>query len=131
LAIAACSSALALRMNIAVPARAAASLATDSPERPKKINVRPDLLTVVKKVTPTYPGKAKKDKNTIDGDVELDVIIGTNGTPKQVDVKKSLREDYDESAVDAVQQWVWQPFLLNGEPIDVETTITVTYSIKK
>jgi Gram-negative bacterial TonB protein C-terminal len=45
-------------------------------------------------------------------------------------VSKSLRSDYDESAVAAVKQWRWETYLLNGDPIEVETTITVQYSLK-
>jgi outer membrane biosynthesis protein TonB len=44
-------------------------------------------------------------------------------------VEKSLREDYDTSALEAVRHWQWQPYLLNGEPIKVETTITIVYSM--
>jgi len=44
-------------------------------------------------------------------------------------VKKSLRADYDQSAVEAVSQWRWKPFLLNGEPTEVKTTITINYTL--
>jgi outer membrane biosynthesis protein TonB len=43
-------------------------------------------------------------------------------------VLKSLRADYDESALEAVKDWTYQPYLINGEPTEVETTITVNYS---
>jgi periplasmic protein TonB len=33
------------------------------------------------------------------------------------------------AALDAVKQWRYRPFLLNGEPVEVETTITVTFSL--
>ena len=36
-----------------------------------------------------------------------------------------------QSALDAVKQWSYQPFLLNGQPTAVSTKITVTYSLTK
>jgi len=33
--------------------------------------------------------------------------------------------------LDAVQQWVYKPFLLNGNPIEVKTSITVKFSLAK
>jgi TonB family protein len=97
---------------------------------PKRLHVKAENLTPIKKVNPVYPAKAKEDGNTIDGDVFLDVIIGVDGNPENIVVSKSLREDYDASALEAVRQWQWQPFLLNGEPVEVETTVTITYSMK-
>jgi TonB family protein len=129
LAAGACTSALALRMDVAGPLGNSAARAADSP--PTKIHVKADQLTVVKKVIPVYPEKAKKDKDTIEGSVLLDVTIGTDGNPENIVVEKSLREDYDTSALEAVRQWQWQPYLLNGEPIKVETTITIVYSMAK
>jgi len=36
-----------------------------------------------------------------------------------------------QSSLDAVRQWKYKPFLLNGDPIEVKTTISVVYSLKK
>jgi TonB family protein len=117
-----CTSALALRVDITT---------TSTADSTKRINVKSDDLKIVSKVQPVYPVKAKEDKNTLDGNVELTVIIGTDGTVENIQVKKSLREDYDQSAIDAVRQWRYQPFLLNGDPVEVETTVTVVYSLAK
>jgi TonB family protein len=129
LAVAVCSSALALHIDVAPPARYSVAIAAGS-SAPKRLHVKAENLTPIKKVNPVYPAKAKEDGNTIDGDVLLDVIIGVDGNPENIVVSKSLREDYDASALEAVRQWQWHPFLLNGEPVEVETTVTITYSIK-
>jgi TonB family protein len=50
--------------------------------------------------------------------------------PQNIRIKQSLRADYDQSALDAVQNWRWKPFLLNGNPIKVKTTVTVNYTLK-
>ena len=84
---------------------------------------------ILSKVSPVYPAEAKAGHDTVDGPVVLHVIIGADGLVKNIAVQQSLRRDYDISALEAVRQWVYQPFLLNGEPTEVETTVTVTYSI--
>jgi TonB family protein len=63
--------------------------------------------------------------------VLLDVIVGKDGAVENIKVEKSLREDYDQSAIDAVRLWTFEPVLANGQPIEVETAITITYEIRK
>jgi TonB family protein len=84
---------------------------------------------IISKKDPVYPAEAKANKDTLDGPVVLMVIIGTDGVPVKVFVKQSLRADYDQSAMDAVREWRWKPFLLNGNPIEVKTTVTVNYTL--
>jgi TonB family protein len=59
----------------------------------------------------------------------LSVLISKEGIPVKVFVKQSLRADYDQSAMDAVREWRWKPYLLNGDPTAVKTTITVNYTM--
>jgi TonB family protein len=81
----------------------------------------------VYKKNPVYPARAKADKDTLDGPVVLAVTVNEDGVPTEVHVMKSLRPDYDESALEAVQKWRWHPYLLNGNPVAVDTTVTVNY----
>ena len=120
LGIAACASALALRMNV--------SPAVAQTESPKKIHVKADALKIVTQVNPVYPVEAKEAR--IEGAVLLDVQISKEGVPTNINVQKGPKE-LQKSAMDAVGQWRWQPFLLNGEPIEVESTVTVVYSLAK
>ncbi len=124
IAVATCSSALALRLNVEAHPGAAVISA------PGQIKVAGGIMAgqVLKKTQPVYPVQAKADKNIVDGPVVLDAIIGKDGKIEKLTVLKSLREDYDKSALDAVRDWEYKPYLLNGEPTEVETTITVTYS---
>jgi TonB family protein len=119
LGAAACTSALALRMDVQAPA--------PSNPAPKKIHVKEGIMTPVDKVTPVYPIAAKNDRLT--GSVVLAATIGKDGTVERLKITKSLRADCDKSALDAVHQWRYKPFLLNGDPIVVETTVTVTYTL--
>lgn len=97
---------------------------------PAKNYIRVDDLKVITMVPPVYPPAAKNKKNALAGTVVLDIIVGKKGAPITVTVSKSLRADYDKSAVDAVKQWRWQPYLLNGTPTEVETSETVLFTLK-
>ena len=81
------------------------------------------LLT---KVAPVYPVEARSGH--VEGVVVLHAIIGTDGTVKHLEVV-SGNPDLRKSAVDAVGQWTYKPFLLNGAAVDVDTTITVRFSL--
>jgi len=123
LALTTCATAMALRLNV-----------SDEPSNTqdhKTVNVKPDQLKIVKKVQPVYPKEAKASGDTVNGTVELAVILGKDGSVENIKVSKSLRDDYDQSAIDAVRQWQYEPFLLNGEPVEVKTTVNVTYSLSK
>jgi TonB family protein len=123
LVLGACASALALRIDFSAPVAVG-----DGPGR-THIDVKD--LKIVSKVPPVYPLKAKQDKNTINGSVILTVIVGKDGEVEHIDVKKSLRDDYDMSALDAVRQWKYEPYLVNGEAVEVETEVSITYSLAK
>jgi TonB family protein len=118
-AIATCTSALALRMDVNSP--------PSQKPAPTSINVKADALTVVNKVTPVYPEQAKKDRVT--GSVILAATIGKDGTVERLRVV-SGPSALQKAAIDAVQQWRYQPFLLNGNPIEVKTNITVVFTLK-
>jgi TonB family protein len=119
IAITACASALALRMDVNAPG---------AQQNPKLIHVKSDSLKPVSQGRPVYPEEAKAAK--ISGSVVLHVIIDKQGAPAEMKVVRGPRE-LQKSALDAVKQWRWQPYLLNGEPIEVETDITVVYSLGK
>jgi len=115
-----CVSALALRMGVV----------TDQNQTPKALAVSPSVMAgnIVSQKMPVYPAEAKANKDTLNGPVVLSAVIDEEGVPVKLSVKQSLRADYDQSALDAVQQWRWKPFLLNGNPTRVKTTITINYS---
>ena len=81
------------------------------------------------KEAPIYPAEAKEKK--IQGAVLLHAIISEQGSIEQLSVVSSPDEMLSKSALDAVHQWTYKPYLLNGQPTAVDTTITVTYSLTK
>ncbi len=124
--LATCASALALRMDVATPATA-----VSQSESSARMTVPPKAMVAVYTKNPVYPPNAKANKDTLDGPVVLAVTVSEDGMPTEVHVTKSLRPDYDESALTAVREWRWHPYLLNGNPVAVDTTVTVNYLIRR
>src|SRR5581483_11311063 len=79
-----------------------------------------------KKVAPTYPPSALRMR--IEGVVELMATISKEGNITQV---KTLSGDRQlaKAASDAVKQWKYKPYLLNGEPVEIQTQITVNFKL--
>ncbi|AFL87216.1 TonB family protein [Terriglobus roseus DSM 18391] len=83
---------------------------------------------VLTKVQPKYPQSAKDAH--ISGAVVLRALIDETGKIQQLQLVSSPDRALTESAMDAVRQWVYRPYLLNGNPTSVETNITVTFSFE-
>jgi TonB family protein len=122
-ALATCASALALRMEVA----AAASTSPDQIHPKPKVSGAVISGNKISGVNPIYPAQARADK--VEGAVVLSITIDKDGVPTNIQVKKSVRADLDESAVTAVSQWRYKPYLLNGNPTEVDSTVTITYSL--
>lgn len=81
---------------------------------------------LVNRVQPVYPPLARQTR--ISGTVKLHAIIGKDGAVTQLQVV-SGHPLLVQSALDAVKQWRYQPTLLNGEPVEVDTEIDVIFSL--
>jgi len=79
---------------------------------------------LVHHVNPVYPSAAKT--NHIQGEVLLQAIIGKSGRVENLSVVRG-HPVLAEAAMDAVKQWRYKPYLLKGEPVEVETTIRITF----
>jgi TonB family protein len=121
-----CGSALALGVHV----NAQATGGDSATQTPGTLTVPAEKLVdnQLTRVSPKYPDLAKKAH--VKGKVVLDVLIGKDGTMKEAHVV-SGPEMLWQSSLDAVKQWTYKPYLLNGEPVEVKTTVTVTYSLKK
>jgi protein TonB len=62
--------------------------------------------------------------------VHLSAIIGMDGTVQELTVLDGPAE-LTQSAMDAVKQWVYRPTLLNGNPVQVQTTIDINYTLNR
>jgi protein TonB len=81
---------------------------------------------LINMVRPVYPPLAKQAR--ISGTVRLHAIIAKDGTVIQLEVVQG-HPLLVQSALDAVRQWRYQPTLLNGEPVEVDTTVDVVFSL--
>jgi TonB family protein len=83
---------------------------------------------ILSKVTPAYPAVAKAAG--IQGTVILHAIIGMDGKPLSLRIiNDQVDPELARAALEAVSQWHYQPTLLNGHPIEVDTTINVNFSL--
>ncbi|HZZ40939.1 MAG TPA: M56 family metallopeptidase [Acidobacteriaceae bacterium] len=127
LGMATCGSALALRMHV----NGAAALDHGAPAQPHgPISVKSSVMAGqrISGEMPKYPEEAKKER--IQGTVLLDALIGADGSVKELTVASGPKE-LQQSATDAVHTWMYKPYLLNGDPVEVKTTIHVVYSLTK
>jgi len=81
---------------------------------------------LVNMVRPVYPPLAKQAR--ISGTVRLHAIIAKDGSVIQLEIVQG-HPLLVQSALDAVRQWRYQPTLLNGEPVEVDTTVDVVFSL--
>jgi len=81
---------------------------------------------ILKRVQPVYPEQARQMR--VEGKVELQANISKSGSITGV---KQLSGDplLGRAATDAVRQWKYKPYFLNGEPIEIQTQITVIFKL--
>ncbi len=79
---------------------------------------------LIHRVQPVYPILARQAR--IETTVELQAVVGTDGTVKELKVL-SGHPLFEQATRDAVMQWRYQPTLLNGQAVEVESRITVRY----
>src|SRR5271165_882279 len=81
---------------------------------------------LIHKIQPQYPVLARQAR--VQGTVVLQALIGKDGTIQNLHVV-SGHPMLTSSALEAVKQWRYKPYYLNGEPVEVETTINVVFTL--
>jgi periplasmic protein TonB len=79
-------------------------------------------------VPPQYPPEAGRER--VEGMVVLMAVIGKDGAIKDVRVESGLPL-LAQAAIDAVKQWRYKPYLLNGEPVEIDSRITINFTLSK
>jgi TonB family protein len=115
-----CASALALRMDVS------AEKNEKTPNRTVKIDPAVIAGNVIYQKHPEYPAEAKA--NHIEGAVVMRASISKEGAVENLQIVSGPKELY-ASAINAVKEWRYRPYILNGEPTAVETTITVNFNL--
>lgn len=81
---------------------------------------------LVHQVRPVYPPLARAAR--IQGSVVLQAVIGKDGAIQNLRLV-SGHPMLAPAAIDAVKQWKYKPYFLNGEPVEVDTQITVNFTL--
>ncbi len=94
----------------------------------QRVRVSPGVTKglLIHRVEPSYPPLAQQAR--IHGDVVLTAIIDKEGNVQQLQLV-SGHPLLAPAAIEAVKQWRYKPFLLNGQPLEVETTVTVSFRV--
>ncbi len=96
-----------------------------TPHRLLVAHLEPAML--IQRVEPIYPALSRQIHR--EGQVELRAVIATDGTIQSLQVV-SGDPLFVRSATDAVSQWRYRPTVLNGQPVEIETYITVIYTLQ-
>jgi TonB family protein len=118
----------ATALAVAVHIQPVAAADDNKSKAPKQLSVSPEDMqgNLISKAIPIYPPDAKKAK--IQGKVVLSITIDKGGNVQNVTAVSGPRE-LQQSAIDAVRQWKYKPYLLNGDPVEVESTVNVIYQL--
>jgi periplasmic protein TonB len=106
------------------------STAPKAEEIPKRLVVSQgvSLGMLQSKIEPVYPIIARRAR--VQGTVTLRAIISTQGTIESLQVVDG-HPMLVNAALDAVKQWRYKPYMLSGQPVEVETTVFVNFHIDR
>ena len=99
-----------------------------APVQPQRVRISQGVTKglLIRRVEPTYPTLARSAR--VQGEVVLSAIISITGEIENLQLV-SGHPMLVPSALAAVKQWRYKPYLLNGQPTEVETTITVIFTL--
>ncbi|HVW87749.1 MAG TPA: M56 family metallopeptidase [Bryobacteraceae bacterium] len=118
--------------KIQVVAKGAPNPAASADAGPKPIRVGGNVqaANLIQQVRPVYPPDLQAQG--AEGTVFLQAVISKEGIPLSLSVHNAdVNPEFANAAMDAVKQWRYRPTLLNGQPIDVITTITVEFRLQQ
>jgi len=98
------------------------------PAPAKRIRVAAKVVeaNLVHDVPPQYPPEAGRAR--IEGTVVLMALIGRDGIVQDVRVESGL-PILAQAAIDAVRQWRYKPYMIDGEPVEVDSRITINFTL--
>ena len=93
------------------------------------VAVKADVMQaqLTRQVRPYYPIDASS--RSTQGTVVLKAVIGPDGRVREMHAADAPSDSLKDAAIWAVSQWEYQPYLVNGEPVTVDTTIDVSFHI--
>jgi protein TonB len=97
-----------------------------TPNNRVRVASRVAEANLIHDVAPAYPPEAGRAR--IEGTVVLLAVIGKDGSVQDVKVESGVPL-LAQAAIDAVKQWRYKPYLLNGEPVEVASRITINFTL--
>ncbi|HEX8881191.1 MAG TPA: M56 family metallopeptidase [Candidatus Acidoferrum sp.] len=119
-----------LSESVDVSAEGSGKTAPSAEPKPTRVRVggNVEAAKVLTKVQPIYPESARAAG--AQGAVVLHAVVGMDGKLLSLQVLNSqIHPDLARAAVEAVSQWRYQPTLLDGEPVEVDTSISVNFKL--
>jgi periplasmic protein TonB len=113
-------------LNSAPSVPALAKSPVPTPVKRMRIASRVAEANLIHDVAPQYPPEAGRAR--IEGAVVLMAVIGTDGSVKDVRVESGL-PILAQAAIDAVRQWRYKPYVIDGEPVEVDSRITINFNL--
>ena len=102
----------------------------EEPKRPLRVRVSESVSQafIAKKVQPDYPPEARAKH--VEGRVVMKAEISESGDVQNISL---ISGDplLAPAAMEAVKQWKYKPYLLNGQPVNVETQVTVVFQLTR
>jgi len=119
---------MAWRLAVSLLLISLTTVASSRDAGPQRVEVADARMSglIIKKVAPVYPPMARKAR--VQGTVILRVQISKSGNVENIQLV-SGHTMLAPAAIEAVKQWEYKPYLLNGEPVDVETRVTVNFTL--
>jgi len=77
---------------------------------------------------PEYPEKERKARHQ--GTVVLELVVDTDGLPRDIKVSRPLSRDFDKAAINAVKTWRFVPASKDGKPVATEIDVEVSFHLR-
>jgi protein TonB len=117
---------LSLLFAVSVPrARSQQQSGTDEPVYEAGGEVKPPKL--IHYVEPAFSAKSKEAY--VEGIVKISTVVTTAGSPTKLQVLKGLNAEEDRTAMEAVQQWRFEPGTRKGQAVNVRVTVEISFHL--
>ncbi len=97
-------------------------------KRDGQLGVEVIIPTPIRRITPVYPEKCKKEK--VEGTVVLEIKIDTEGNVIDTKILKSVHPDIDKAATEAIRKWKYNPVIKDGKPVPVVFAVTINFWLR-
>jgi len=94
-----------------------------------QLGVEVIMPTPIRRITPVYPEKCKKEG--IEGTVVLEIKIDEEGNVIDAKVLKSVHPDLDNAAMEAIKKWKYEPVVKDGEKVPVVFAVTINFWLRE